>query len=113
MDIRYETIGGTDGELRLTITGSVIEVPCLAGEDVCREPGSILVEVIDGQLRHARTGDELAVIPDGPIMGWGSLSTEASYLVRYAEQCAGAGAGVNVPASVVEHLRKHHALQIN
>lgn len=51
----------------------ILTIPCLAGEDVSREPGTICVMVIDGEICDARSEQPMEVVDGRPLMGWDQL----------------------------------------
>ncbi|HUS40482.1 MAG TPA: hypothetical protein VMX74_13600 [Pirellulales bacterium] len=91
-------------DLHVRSHGNVIEVPCLAGADVCRRIGTICVEIVDGRLHSASWGDLLEIIePGDDMMGWGDLDGPGVNI-------SGGAWYVTVPASVIAHLRAHYGL---
>ena len=79
------------------------DIPCLAGADVTRSPGTLVATISDGQWCDARSGSPLTIIgsTECGLMGWGDLDGPA-YDVR-AQGCAW---HVSVPASLIEGMRK-------
>ncbi len=80
------------------------EASCLAGEDVTRTPGTLLVAVEDGVLIDPSLEFDapLQTGPGGDLVGWGPLNGP-SYIVK-PEGC---GWFVNVPRPAWDALLKH------
>ena len=61
--------------MTVTCEDNVYTLPALCGADVLREPGTVAIEVVDGQLRDPQTGEEIELETnteaDGLILGWG------------------------------------------
>ena len=64
------------------ITPGVHTLRCLAGHDVCRELGSIVVVIdADGAARDYQWGEPLYARLGGPLRGWGTLDCDESVMV--------------------------------
>jgi len=101
---RVQRVAGTDIRIvikqdKTPIGGDIYHLPCLGGYDTSRESAGIWVRVIDGQLCHASSCDQLQLHRSGPIMGWGKLDCEWSW---------GCGLDINIPPAVIDHMAKHY-----
>jgi hypothetical protein len=77
----------------------VYTLPCLAGENPNRIPGTLLVTIEGGKLVSARTGEALSIATAHMLMGWDKLDGPAVFV-----------GGVSVPMPVIDHLREHCGL---
>lgn len=51
----------------------ILDLDCLLGEDVNRFPGRVCVEIVDGKLIDAQSGEEFFITGSSCLAGWGDL----------------------------------------
>lgn len=95
----------------IKVDGDIYTVPCLAGRDVDRGVGEVLIARNGDVLADARGGEELVIVGDTTLQGWGKLNGEAA-VCAFVDRSGETYGEVAIPVSLLDELRDRTGLAL-